>query len=158
MLFKKGLIMSSLVQKIYSDKLVKRVFTLFTGSAAGTMILFLFQPLITRIYTPLELGVYAFIFSIVTMFSSVINGHYELIIVSAEDDEEADKIAILSLAVGGGITIIIALAIIIVQLINPSILQEAGWWTLTACLFLLVLSINNILSSYNNRYLQYKII
>lgn len=150
--------MNGLLNKIFSDKIVKRVMTLFTGSALGAIVYFLFQPLITRIYSPEELGVYAFIFSIVTMFSTVINGHYDLAIVSAGSDEEADKLAVVSFLFSIILIVFIGIVILFILFIFPERLQEANWWTLFACLFLLIFSVNNILISYNNRYLQYKLI
>lgn len=150
--------MKNLIKKIASDKLAKRVMTLFTGSALGAIIYFVFQPLITRIYTPSELGMYAFVFSIASMFSSVVNGHYDLTIVSAKNDKEADKLAVLSFIFSIILIMLVGIVLIIILILFPEKLQNVGWWSLTACLFLLIFSINNILASYNNRYLQYKIL
>lgn len=150
--------MKQVFKRILSDKIIRRVITLFTGSALGVLIYFLLQPLITRLYTPEELGVYALIFSIVSMFSTVINGHYDLTIVSAKTDEEADKLAILSFFLSLVLIALIGIILLIVLIFFPQMLQESGWWTLSACLFLVVFSANNILTSYNNRYLQYRVI
>lgn len=116
------------------------------------------QPIITRLYTPEELGFFALIFSIVTMFSPVINGQYDLLIVSAKSEKEADTFAVISVIVGLLLVTFIALGLIVIQFSKFKVFEDVGWWILSSCILLIVFGINNILVSYNNRHLRYKLI
>lgn len=92
------------------------------------------------------------------MFSPVINGQYDLLIVSAKSEKEADTFAVISVIVGLLLVTFIALGLIVIQFSKFKVFEDVGWWILSSCILLIVFGINNILVSYNNRHLRYKLI
>lgn len=58
----------------------KNALTLVTGTAASQLIPIIATPLLTRLYTPSEFGVFAFILVSITIFSIISTGRYELAI------------------------------------------------------------------------------
>lgn len=116
------------------------------------------QPLVTRIYSPQDLGILALIMSIITMFSSAMNGQYDLCIVSAKSDDEADKIAVGAFYIGLFLSTVVSFGIVILSIISPTTFGMAGNWIYTTIPLLYASSITNVVTNYNNRYEQYKLL
>lgn len=127
------------------------------GNVIGLVVMFVTQPIITRIYTPVQIAITALVASIVAMCGDVINGKYDLAIVMAKDDQEADRLAVGSLYVCGGGVVMLGIVLIVLLLTSPATLG-AGYWTLLAVPFLFIRGLTQILASYNNRKKQYKLI
>ena len=87
---------SSLIPK---EEFSKNVLTLVSGTAIAQIIPIAISPVLTRIYTPEEFGIYAIFTSIVIIFSVISNGRYELAIVLPEKDEDAINIFALGLII-----------------------------------------------------------
>ncbi len=148
----------NILKRIQGDSIIKPVLMLVSGSAMGAMINFLSQPIISRLYKPEDIGGYALIFSVVTLLSSIVNMQYDLTIVSAKTEEEANALAVASFWTGLLVITVTGIALVFIQFYNPSIFKGVGWWILSSCIMLLVFSISQILTSYNNRNKQYKLL
>lgn len=84
---------------------VKRIFVLFSGNVFAQVIPFILAPIITRIYTPEQMGVQGNFIALVTLLGVVANGRYELSVVLPKDDRNAFNLLILSVK----ITLLIAI-------------------------------------------------
>ncbi len=59
----------------------RNVLTLMAGTTIAQAIPIGISPILTRLYTPSDFGVYALFLSIATIFGSIANGRYELKII-----------------------------------------------------------------------------
>lgn len=87
-----------------STSFINAVLALLTGTAGSQLIVIAASPLIARLFSPAEFGVFAFFMSIVTILASFSTARFELAIVLPESDEEAISLAVLS----AGLALIIA--------------------------------------------------
>lgn len=143
---------------VFENKYFRNLATLTVGTLAAQIIVLAVSPIITRIYTPAEMGAYSVILSIISMFVPTINGRYEMLIVSANDDEEAEKIAVTSVFVG-----LIIISIIFLCLLFLSIIHFPSFAGIELLIFLVIpiLFIQvfiNVFNNFNNRFKQYKLL
>jgi len=82
------------------------LFTLISGSAIAQAIPFLVSPILSRLYTPYEFGVFGTFFSVVTFISLIVTLRYEVAIVLPKNEESAVNLASLA----GILTVFISLA------------------------------------------------
>ena len=76
---------------------------LATGTAAAQGIAVLASPVITRLYSPSDIGSLASLTAIVTVLGVVSAGRYDLAIVLPENDEEALSVATVGSMIAGGL-------------------------------------------------------
>lgn len=136
----------------------KNIAILSSGVLASQIISIGIQPIVTRLYSPENLGAIAIITSFVNMFSGTLNGQYDLCIVSAGSDDEADSVTALALYFGLIVSVILSIGMIIYILLNPFKFKEVGVWIFITIPFIFVSGIINVITSYNNRYGQYKLL
>jgi|GEM_PF-2780655 len=94
-----GSIIQSKIVKIRQSKFIRNVITTSLGVIAAQILLIVVSPLLTRLYTPSQLGVLAVFTSIYSVCISFINGRYQVPIVIPDQDDEAINIFTLSLLV-----------------------------------------------------------
>src|SRR5688500_14561464 len=96
----------------------KNVLTLLMGTGIAQIIPIAMAPVISRIYSPEDVGVFTVFLSISTIFSVIATARYELAIILPKSDEDAFTIVFLSLAIN---LIISSLLFIIVLFFNQNI-------------------------------------
>lgn len=74
------------------DKLLEHVFTLVKGTILAQIIGVAAQPVLRRLFSPEEFGVFALYVAMVSILAVVAMGRYELAIVLPEKDEEANAL------------------------------------------------------------------
>ena len=77
----------------------RNVLTLMTGTTIAQAIPIAISPILTRIYTPEEFGVFALYLSIIMLFSSLVAGKYELSILIPKHDKNAKNLVLLSISI-----------------------------------------------------------
>jgi len=75
---------------------VRHSFTLSLGTAIAQGIPLIFSPILTRIFTPEEFGLFAIVSSIAAIISVISTGKYETVIVVADSKDDAANLAVLS--------------------------------------------------------------
>ena len=75
---------------------LKNVITLISGTAISQIIVILISPVLTRLYTPNEFGLFGAFMAIVSIISTFINGRYDLAIIEARESEIAINLMRLS--------------------------------------------------------------
>lgn len=142
--------------KIQSSFL-KSVLVLASGSLFAQLITVSASPFLTRLFTPSEIGIYTFVLSVATMFMAVINGRFDMSIVSEEKEEHIYPLIKLSIVISVILSILITIGYIIyiIFISNEYIdyLYTAGFMII----LLLSYGILNVLTAYNNRKKEYKI-
>ncbi|MBF0547085.1 MAG: oligosaccharide flippase family protein [Candidatus Riflebacteria bacterium] len=73
-----------------------KVFSLIWGSIIAQGLGFLFSPIMTRLYSPIELGVFSLFSSFFSLISAPASGRYEFAVFLPPTEEEATTIALLS--------------------------------------------------------------
>ena len=136
----------------------RNVLTLMTGTTIAQAIPIAISPILTRIYTPEDFGVFALFIAITSIFGSIANGRYELAIMLPKKDEDAINI----FALGFIITCVISLLLLlIIVLFNDDITillknKDIGVWLYFIPITVFFTGLWNILNYYNNRKKQYK--
>ena len=77
----------------------RNVLTLMTGTTIAQAIPIAVSPILTRLYTPEDFGVFALYISLVSFLSIIVTGRYEMAIVLPKTDKEALNILGLSLLI-----------------------------------------------------------
>ncbi len=106
------------------NRIVKQFVSLFSGTAISQLIPLAITPVLTRLYTPHEFGVYASYIAVVTILFVLCTGRYELAIISARNKGEASKIAMSTLFIS---FIFNLLLIALILLFGKEILNVIGF-------------------------------
>ena len=74
------------------SELNRNILTLMTGTTIAQAIPIAISPILTRIYTPEDFGIFAIFLAITLIIGSIANGHYEQAIMIPKKDEDAINI------------------------------------------------------------------
>ena len=133
----------------------KNVLTLVSGTAFAQAVPLLISPIISRIYSPEEFGVFTLFLSITQILASLANGRYELAIILPKKEKQAVNIFLLCIIITVSVSLLSFLIIWIGYdyfsiLLNSN--SDAPW------LFLVSLSIfaSGIFNAFNYYYTRKK--
>lgn len=107
----------------FSSEFSKNVVTLMTGTAIAQAIPLAISPILTRIYTPEDFGIFAFYISIASVISVISTGRYEFAITLPKKDKDALQILSLTILI---VTITAVLALLIIVLFHDRIVTMLG--------------------------------
>ena len=91
----------------------KNVLTLMTGTTIAQAIPIAISPILTRIYTPEDFGVFALFIAITAILGTVANARYELAIMLPKKDEDAINIFALGFIITCFISLILLILVVI---------------------------------------------
>ncbi len=136
----------------------RNVLTLMTGTTVAQAIPIAISPILTRLYTPDDFGVYALYISIVRVLSVIATGRYELAIMLPKKDKDAFYLLGLSIFLAFIVSLI---TLFIVFIFNSKIIYLLGNPDLEKWLYLIPVSIflmgcYNALNYWKNRNAKYK--
>ena len=143
---------------IPSSDFGRNVLILMTGTTVAQAIPIAISPILTRIYTPEDFGIFALFFAIISIFGSIANGRYELAIMLPQKDEDAINI----FALGFIITVLLSLFLLIIILIFHNNIvnyldnEKIGIWLYFVPFAVFFVGLFNILNYYNTRKKEYK--
>ncbi|WP_275068165.1 lipopolysaccharide biosynthesis protein [Mammaliicoccus sciuri] len=136
-------------RKLLNDSLI-----MILSSGIAQIILIATVPIISRLYSPNEFGVFTVFSNIVTVLIPIINARYDLLIITAKSNKRANILSTISFFVSL-IIILIMLPICIMYIYyNPIYIIE----TSLVILILLLVSLTNIFTSYLNREKNYRML
>ncbi len=149
------LMYSNLITKLKSNEneLVSNTFTLLTGAAFSQIVMILFAPVLSRIYTPGEFGIFGFYLAFTSIGANIATFKYELALVLPKSDKQAANLLLIPIAIS-----------ILIFLLSTSILFyfAKNFNTNNFVIYNLILigilvsAIFNIFQSWNTRYKYYK--
>ncbi len=116
----------------------RNVLTLMTGTTIAQAIPIAISPILTRIYTPEDFGVFALYMSIVAILGAIISGRYELAIMLPQEDEDAFQLLYLALIIALFFSIF---TLLIVFLFNRQLTSLLGNPEISNWLYLIPVSI-----------------
>jgi len=136
----------------------RNVLTLMTGTTIAQAVPIAISPILTRLYSPKDFGVFALFVSIVAIFGSIVGARYELAIMLPRKDEDAINIVALCLLL---VSIMSFVMLFIVVVLNAQITnllgnQEMSTWLYLTPVSVFLIGFFNTLKYYNNRIKNYK--
>lgn len=136
----------------------RNVLTLMTGTTIAQAIPIAISPILTRIYTPEDFGVFALYLAISSIIAVIATGRYELAIMLPKKDEDAINIVVLSIIISFFVSFI---SLIIVFIFNTQITnllgnQEISNWLYFIPMTVLLTGIFQSFNYWSNRKKQYK--
>lgn len=91
-----------------------------TGNGFAQLFALLISPILSRLFTPSEIGIYAFLLGIVNIFTVISSGRYEQAIVVSKTDKEAINVLALGVSL---VSIMSAISFLIVLILISSNFQ-----------------------------------
>ncbi len=88
-----------MLDKIKKSEFAKHVLTLVSGSSVAMLIPFAAEPVLSRMFTPAEFGIFEIYAALVVMIGSVATARYEMAIVLPREDHNAVNLLGLSLGI-----------------------------------------------------------
>ncbi len=149
-----------LKNKVLSSEFNRNVLTLISGTVVAQSLPLLLMPILTRLFTPAQIGLLQFFMSTTIIFGNIVNGKLELATVLPHKDSDAYNLLILGILLSSAAIIVISLLLIFfgkpfVQVFNVTPLLN--WlWLLPFSIF--GLSTFNLLNYYFTRFKRYKLI
>ena len=131
----------------------QNVLTLMTGSTLSQAIPIAISPILTRIYTPEDFGMYAIFGAITTILGTIISGRYELAIMLPKKDEDAINIFALGLVITICLTVLTTILVITFNdyIVNLSNNQKMKYWLYIVPVSVFLMGCYNLLIYFNNR-------
>lgn len=125
-------------KRLPAGSFARNVVTLMTGTTFAQVLLILATPILTRLYSPGDFGVYSLYTSILGILAVIACCRYELAIVLPEKDEDAANLLVLSICICLGMA---ALTLLVVALFRNPVAKLLGAPELTMWLWFLPLSL-----------------
>ena len=132
----------------------RSIFVLMTGSVVAAAIRAVATPVLTRLYSQEAMGAYSYLISISSIFMGVVNCRYDISIVTDSEEKHVFPLIKLSLLIGLTVTVISSLVFTGIFIYNG----KPFYWPILFFFNLLAYSIVNVLTAYNNRNKEYKVI
>ena len=144
--------------KMLTNKFNQNVAILLVGTVMSQAIPIAISPILTRIYSPSDFGLFALYFSISMILSVFVTGRYEMAIMLPKDEVDAVDITKLSIS----ITVIVsALLFVVIYIFKARIAEalknkEIENWLLLLPVTVLVIGFYQSLNYLNSRHEQFK--
>ncbi|KEQ13091.1 oligosaccharide flippase family protein [Endozoicomonas numazuensis] len=132
----------------FKNEVARNVATLMTGTVLAQAIPIAVSPILTRLYTPEDFGLFALYGALAAIISMLATGRYEQAIMLPQDDDEAINIVIFSLGIVVSVSV---LSLVTVFLFNVELTKLLGSDDISGWLYLLPVSIL-VVGCYQNFY------
>ena len=130
----------------------RNVLTLMTGTTIAQAIPIAISPILTRIYTPDDFGVFAFFISIVGIMAVVSTGKYELSLILPKKESFTYQLLILS-----GLLVLGTASTYIIVMLSVSLFYNFDYIFYLLPITVIFIGLNNTFDKYNNRVKNYKL-
>jgi len=145
-------------QLLVSGSFARSVLTLMTGTTLANLIPVAVSPVLSRLYSPAEFGLFALYAGIAALLAVAATGRYEMAIVLPAEDADAFELLGLSLLLAGAVTVVCAIAVVAFHSGLLALLRApalAAWlWLLP--LGVLLVGLAQALGSWLNRKRSYR--
>lgn len=106
---------TDLTSRLRQSTLIRNVLAVVTGSIGGQLIVFAFSPFITRIYSPEIFGLQGVFLSLLSVLSPIIALRYPMAIVVTKDEDDARRLARLSLLIAFGLSSVLGMILLVAR-------------------------------------------
>lgn len=138
----------------------RNVFTLISGTTIAQAISIGISPILSRIYSPAEFGIFGTFSSVIALMSLVVGGRYEGAILLPKKDEEAANLFAVSLFFNVVMSLFFLLCILVVSLFLPEAISHSElflWFYLTP-VFTFFIGLGQTFNNWYNRRKKYRTI
>lgn len=101
----------NIIEKFRGNQYLLQIATLMSGTLMAQLVILGFIPIMTRLYTPAEFGIYSIFFSVSTILGMVSSWKYELAIMLPKSDRDAQALVFLSFLITFGMTLLVTVVI-----------------------------------------------
>lgn len=142
------------------SKFAQSILTLTTGTSIAQVIPILISPILTRIYSPDDFGLFALYMSVVSLLAMIVSGRYELAIMLPKKDIDAIQLLLLSMYINIMLTIITFLVIVFFSSEIANLLgnNQIKYWLYLVPFSLFILGTFQILNYWYLRSESYKLV
>ncbi len=132
--------------------------TLMIGTMVAQAIPVIITPLLTRLYSPEDYGLFALFGALVAFLSAAATGRYELAVMLPEDKDDADALVVLSIIIAIGFGLILLLVMLLTRNEIAKFLghPDIAPWLLLVPAGVFVTGCYNALNYWLNRYERYR--
>ena len=136
----------------------RNVLTLMTGTTIAQAIPIAISPILTRIYTPEDFGVFALYISLTSLVAVLVTGRYELAIMLPRKKEDGKHLLILSLVIATAISLSLLILVVVFnnQITNLLGNQQISNWLYFIPFATFLTGIYQSLNYWNSRNNEYK--
>ncbi|MBO5168736.1 MAG: oligosaccharide flippase family protein [Phascolarctobacterium sp.] len=145
-----------MLYRIKQNKFLKSISILVTGSLLAQLITVLTAPIMTRLFSVESIGVYTYITTVAFLWLPVVNGRYELAIVTENDKSKVFALVKLCMYICLFLVSIFTVGLGAYAFIFDKFLGYREYFIFVPFL-LLISGYINIVTSYNNRFAKYKL-
>ncbi|HIA35539.1 MAG TPA: hypothetical protein EYM84_09950 [Flavobacteriales bacterium] len=149
-----------MVRKIVSrSEFTKNVLTLLTGTTLAQAIPFAISPILTRLFSPEDFGVFFVFSSIVAIGSIIVTAKYELAVLLPEKDEDAINIVAIALLITMVVSLFTLLGILFFREEIQELLNDTteGLWLYLVPLSLFLVGLFQSFNYWHTRKKKFKI-
>jgi O-antigen/teichoic acid export membrane protein len=152
--------MRSHLNRLTKSEFLKNVFTLVSATGIAQAISLAIYPVLTRIYTPEEHGLFALYLSIITITAIISTGKYELAVMIPRKDKDGAGLTLLGILLSFGFSLLLLVLISLFRHAIPDWLgnQYIYKWLYFIPLSTFLVGVFNSLSFWMNRRIDYRAI
>jgi len=146
-----------ILRNIFKSEFAKNTFTLLSGTTLSMGISIAISPVLTRLYSPEDFGMFALFTSIAGILTVFLNGKYDIAILLPEQDGEAIHLVFISIIITfiiGGLLLLFLFFIKDTTL--PSNILRLSKWLFMLPLFLVLIGLYQALYYWSNRKKRYR--
>ena len=134
------------------------VLTLMTGTAIAQAMPIIISPILTRIYTPEDFGIFAIYFGIVSIGSVIATGRYEMSILLPRKDSDALYIVELSIVISLFVSMLLMAILVFFNNYIAELIKVEGpiYWLYLTPISIFIFSVFNAFMYWLNRNKRYK--
>lgn len=145
-------------KKVLKSEFSKNVFTLLTGNFIAQLIPLLLTPILSRLFSPEEFGLFAFYISIISFFTVISTGRYELAILLPKKNEEGINVMALCFVILIPLSLLLFLVVFFFENQLLELLRKPGLkgWLYYLPITIFLASTYTIFTYWSNRNKRFK--
>lgn len=142
----------------FRSRYVRNIATLMTGTALAQAIPIAISPILTRLYSPEEFGIFAFYMAIVLIASVAVTGRYEMAILLPKRDGDAFNVVALAIGLSGAVSGVLFLLVVLFNRFFSELVDVPGLsrWLYWVPASTLLVGIYQSLNYWSNRKGHYR--
>jgi len=148
--------MNKIIQRVKNSTYILQIITLMSGTLMAQIVSFGFIPILTRLYTPSEFGLYSLFFALSSMIGMVSSGNYEQAIMLPKSDRDAQSLVFLSILVTLFIVVLLTVVLFIFYDFFLNYFEQTSYLIWLLPISTLIIGLMQIFDAYSTRREFYK--
>ena len=142
--------------RIKNSTYILHIVTLLSGTLISQIIMLVFIPILTRLYSPQEFGTYSLFLIVIGIIGLISSLKYEQAIVLAKSIEDAQALVFLSVLITLGVTLLVSFVLVLFNDIFIAYFDELSHVIWVIPIGILLLGLIQILNAFASREQEYK--